>query len=296
MNARARLVLVSTLIITGVLILIGTTYQGVATALERRRYPHPGQLVDVGGHQLHIYCLGEGTPIVVLEAPAASMSAVWGWVQPEVAKTTRVCSYDRAGLGWSEAGDRPYDPGRVPEELHALLAAAKLPPPYVLAGHSLGASFVRRFASLYPTETAATVMIDPVDDVQVDARFAELSPWFARAGVLRLVRVFSTNQTDLPDAQAGPVRAFEQRPDHLTRSARELIRWNDAVRLGQEARVPESVSLTRVQSRDADDLDDRYYVIASGWVDEKSAGRITGTIVDLVNTIRGSRIAGRGSR
>ena len=107
------------------LVLAGATYQGVATALERRQFPHPGRLVDVGGHQLHLYCTGEGTPTVVLEAPAAGLSAAWGWIQPEIAETTRVCSYDRAGLGWSEAGDGPFEPAQVPVQLRALLEAAR---------------------------------------------------------------------------------------------------------------------------------------------------------------------------
>src|SRR5215211_4670781 len=84
------------------LLLAGATCQGVATAIERRQFPRPGGMVDVGGHQLHIYCVGTGTPTVVLEAPAVGMSAAWGAVQPSIARVTRVCSYDRAGLGWSE--------------------------------------------------------------------------------------------------------------------------------------------------------------------------------------------------
>ena len=83
-------------------VLAGATYQGVATSLERRKFPHPGRLIDVGGHQLHLHCTGEGSPTVVLESAAASMSSSWGIVQPRIARTTRVCSYDRAGLGWSE--------------------------------------------------------------------------------------------------------------------------------------------------------------------------------------------------
>ena len=98
-------------------VLAGATYQGVATALERHRFQRPGGLVDAGGHQLHIFCMGQGSPVVLLEAAAGSMSVAWGWIQPEIARMTRVCSYDRAGLGWSEAGDGQYIPSRVPEEL-----------------------------------------------------------------------------------------------------------------------------------------------------------------------------------
>src|SRR5688500_3544125 len=131
------------------IVLAGATYQGVATALERRQFPHPGRLVDVGGHQLHLHCEGTGSPIVVLEAPAGGMSAAWSWVQTRVAKTTRVCSYDRSGLGWSEAGDLPYEPLVVAEQLRALLQKAAEPAPYVLVGQELGASLATLYSSQF---------------------------------------------------------------------------------------------------------------------------------------------------
>jgi len=268
MHTRVRQVLISTSIIVVVLVLAGATYQGVATALERRKYPHPGRLVDVGGHQLHIHCTGEGRPVVALEAPAAGMSAAWGWVQAEAAKTTRVCSYDRAGLGWSEAGDRPYDPGRVPEELRALLIAAKEPGPYVLAGHSLGASFVRRFASLYPADTAALVLIDPAADMPANTRVVTVWPWLARAGLLRITRLLSDGWKGLPDPSAGVMGTFLNRPDHLTRASREVARWDDAVRLGDEATIPAGVAVA---------------TLSAGLNDEEAARRITTAIVQAVS-------------
>src|SRR4051812_20264437 len=139
--APVRRGLIITTIVLTFLALVGATYQGVNTALERRRLPYPGRLVDVGGHQLHIYCVGKGFPVVVLEAPATGMSSAWGWVQRDLASATRVCSYDRAGLGWSEAGDSRYDPQRVPEELHTLLVNAHERGPFIVAGHGLGSAF-----------------------------------------------------------------------------------------------------------------------------------------------------------
>ncbi len=143
-----------------ILVLAGATYQGVATALERHRFERPGGLVDAGGHQLHIYCTGMGSPIVVLEAAAGSMSAAWAWVQPEIAKSTRVCSYDRAGLGWSEAGDGRYDPARVPEELRVLLDRANETGPIVLVGLEAGALFAKMYAAQFASNTAALVLIN----------------------------------------------------------------------------------------------------------------------------------------
>lgn len=238
-----RRTLLTTAAVLIFLVLAGATYQGVATALERRRFPHPGQLLDVGGHQLHIYCTGEGTPTVVLEAPATGMSAAWGWVQPEIANATRVCSYDRAGLGWSEAGGRAFEPSAVAEQLHALLQSAGERAPYVIVGQGLGAAFATLYASQFAESVAALVLVDPpalADEAsQVDRMISlvDASPWLARAGVLRATGLISSNANGLPPSSAGAVAAFLNRPDHLTRSARELSRWDDTVRLAAAAAV-----------------------------------------------------------
>ena len=223
------------------LLLAGATYQGAATALERRQFPHPGRLVDVGGRQLHIYCIGQGSPTVVLEAPAAGMSAAWGWVQPDVGRHTRTCSYDRAGLGWSEAGETAYDPAAVPEQLHALLERAGEMPPYVVVGEGLGAAFAAMYASRFPPAVAAVVLLDPpmsepeAAPRDTAARLGSSAPWLARTGVLRATRLMSSTASGLPPASAGALAAFLNRPDHLTRTARELSRWNDAVHLAAQS-------------------------------------------------------------
>ena len=217
------------------IVLAGATYQGVATALERREYPRPGGLVEVGDHQLHIYCTGRGTPTVVLEAPAAGLSAAWGGVQARLAAKTRVCSYDRAGLGWSEASDRPYDPGRVPEELRTLLTGANEKGPFVIVGHGLGAAFARMYAGRSDSEAAALVMIDPppasADAPATTSWVLTMSPWLARAGVLRAGRILSGRADALGGASGGAVRAFLNRPDHLARAAAEVVKWEEAARM-----------------------------------------------------------------
>ena len=234
------------------LILAGATYQGVATALERRQFRHPGRLVDVDGHQLHISCTGEGSPTVVLEAPATGMSAAWGWVQPEIAAVTRVCSYDRAGLGWSEAGDRPYDPGAVVAQLHTLLERSGEHPPYVVTGQGLGAAFARWYAAQFNPDVEALVLIDePAPDDRASQRdpminFVEAAPWLARAGVLRATGLMSSNATGLPSPASGALMAFLNRPDHLTRAARELSRWNETVGRAAAAVLPHDFRVVRV--------------------------------------------------
>ena len=250
MLARLRRVLVTAAVILVFLVLAGATYQGAATAVERRQFPHPGRLVDVGGHQLHLYCIGAGTPTVVLEAPATGMSAAWGWVQPDVAQITRVCAYDRAGLGWSEAGDRRYDPAVVPIELHALLEHAGEPGPYVIAGQGLGAALSTLYAAQFGSEIAALVLVDPpIADQPARrslTRLLNASPWLARAGVLRATRMMSNNASGLPEVSARPLSAFLNRPDHLTRAASELARWDETVAMASSAALDPVIPLTRV--------------------------------------------------
>ncbi|MDA1184342.1 MAG: alpha/beta hydrolase [Acidobacteria bacterium] len=214
-------------------VLVGITYQSVATALERREIERPGRFVDVGGHQLHIHCQGEGSPIVVLEAAAGSMSAAWGWVQPDVARLTRVCSYDRAWLGWSEGGDSGYSAERMVEELHTLLAGAHEPGPFVLVGHELGASVVRDFASRFGSETAAIVLVDEAG-AEAESLFVRSWPWLARVGLLRTTGALSNLADGLPRESGDVVRIFLNRPDHLARAALEV--------LGVDAAEAESVS------------------------------------------------------
>jgi pimeloyl-ACP methyl ester carboxylesterase len=212
------------------LILVGATYQGVTTSLERRRFPHPGRLVDVGSHQLHIHCTGRGMPVVVLEAPAGGLSASWTRVQEPLARVTRVCSYDRSGLGWSERGDDPYDPAHTPDELRALLDGARERPPFIVVGDGLGAAFARAFAARFDDVTEALVLLDAPDASHQTAdhgslgRLPNATPWLARVGLLRAA-------PHPPDVATPALRAFMNRPDHLTRAALEIARWDETVRL-----------------------------------------------------------------
>jgi hypothetical protein len=123
---------------------IGSIYQAIATEIDQRNYPPPGQLVDVGGYKLHLYCTGEGSPTVILDALFPGTDSNWVWVQPKIAKTTRVCAYDRAGHGWSDSGPEPRDAEQQARELHTLLTNAGIAGPYILVGHSLGGLSVRR--------------------------------------------------------------------------------------------------------------------------------------------------------
>ena len=246
--------MLATAAITALLVvLIGATYQGVATALERRRYPHPGRMIEVGDHQLHLACSGKNAPTVILEAPATAMSAAWAWVQTDVAKVTRVCSYDRAGLGWSESGDAPFSAQAVAPELNALLMKAGERPPYVVAGAEFGSALATLYAARFPDDVAALVVVNPPgefnhrDGSKPSPRFVALSPWLARMGVLRVTRTMTMSARELPQPAAGAMRAFLNRPDHLTRAGEELARWDEVVMLSEAVTPRQALPVTQVE-------------------------------------------------
>lgn len=142
------------------LALIGAGYQAVGMAIDQARYQPPGDLINVGGHQIHLYCTGEGSPTVILEAAGPGWSVYWSRVQPDLAKVTRVCSYDRAGFGWSESGPSPRTGRRIANELHTLLTRAGISGPYVLVGHSLGGFIVRLYRQIHPKDVVGMVLVD----------------------------------------------------------------------------------------------------------------------------------------
>ncbi len=130
--------------------------------------PPPGQLVDVGGYRLHINCMGQGSPTVIMEAGNNDFSVQWSLVQPGITKSTRVCVYDRAGFGWSDASPYPRTLETMVKELHTLLVNAKVEDPYVMVGHSFGGIIVRAFTHQFPNQIAGIVLVDSAHQEQVD--------------------------------------------------------------------------------------------------------------------------------
>jgi len=160
------------------LLVLGTAAAGaIAKSNLAKKYPAPGQLVDVGGYKMHIHCTGQGSPTIILAAGGADFSPSWAYVQPEIAKTTRVCSYDRAGFGWSEPSPYPRTAHTMVEELHTLLVHAGVQGPYVLVGHSLGGLLVRVYAHTYPEQVVGMVMVDAAHE-ETDLRRSTAVPKF----------------------------------------------------------------------------------------------------------------------
>ena len=131
-------------------IIFGSLYQWNATRKDLRATPAPGRMVDVGGYKLHMWCEGSGTPAVVLDTGLGGSAADWGYVQPQVAKFTRVCSYDRAGMGYSDPGPMPRTSRQISEELSRLIQNSGIDAPVVLVGASLGGLHVRAFTYEHP--------------------------------------------------------------------------------------------------------------------------------------------------
>ena len=120
----------------------------------------PGKYASVETHRLHYHCLGNGSPVVIIDGGIGGASVEWRNIQAEVGRETRVCSYDRAGYGWSDPGPAPRITSRTVSELRRLLKRADIPPPYLLVGHSFGGFTVRYFAARYPEEVAGVVLVE----------------------------------------------------------------------------------------------------------------------------------------
>jgi pimeloyl-ACP methyl ester carboxylesterase len=216
---------------------IGGGYETVREAMDSRTYPAPGQLIDVGGHRLHLRCTGSGSPTVVLAPGAGHMSSSLGWITPAVARETRVCVYDRAGRGWSEPADPPQDGLRIATDLHTLLRDGQVPGPYVLAGHSFGGLYVLTFAARYPDEVAGMALLDstapasgevaaaaPGDRTSYDVvgRVSALASSSARLGLGRLFATLAAS--GLPPRARDEMSAKMATADSIRSTIEEYVR------------------------------------------------------------------------
>lgn len=206
---------------------VGLSDTGVAeaqgAAADDPAYAHAQQLIDVGGgRRMNLYCIGKGSPTVVFEAGLSSWSMVWAKVQPQIAKFTRACAYDRSGLGFSDPTARPATAANIVDDLHRLLLAAGIEAPYVLVGHSIGGLYVRVFADRYRADVTGMVLVDPVVEGEMlwdaaaagqpDARMSGRLERFRKcdAEIRRLPHGFTPGSAqyqdcvDAPDPHFGP--------------------------------------------------------------------------------------------
>jgi pimeloyl-ACP methyl ester carboxylesterase len=191
---------------TVALALAGSLYQALALRYDRASLAPPGRMVDIGTHRLHLWCQGSGEPAVLLDAGAGGWSIHWQTIQPELARRTQTCSFDRSGLGWSEAGLGAPDALSASRELRALVERAPLRRPFVYVGHSLGANYAQVYAGSFPGDLAGIVLIDPgapkdlLEDFRGDRPAAlaiagcgwkcSVATWATRLGLTRVLTQF----------------------------------------------------------------------------------------------------------
>jgi pimeloyl-ACP methyl ester carboxylesterase len=169
-------------------------------------YARPGRLVDAGGFRLNLYCIGNGSPTIVFDSGWEDWAPAWSTVQPEIAKWTRSCSYDRAGAGFSEPGPMPRTSRRIAGELHTALHRGGIPGPYILVGHAFGGDNVRTFADLYMDEVAGLVT-DDADATDLEPKALQDDDRQGRARIvtqLRACRNAIAEHKALPPLGSGP--------------------------------------------------------------------------------------------
>jgi pimeloyl-ACP methyl ester carboxylesterase len=228
---RRALWLLAPVFVTLAAVAVGALVQDVTSPQVRNDHAAPGRTVAVGDHRLHMDCRGAGGPTVVLFSGLGEFSASWARITHQVSDTTRVCTYDRAGQGWSDDVDEPQDGVTAAADLHALLAAAGEHGPYVLVGHSIGGPYALTYAAQYPQDVAGMVLLDsssprqfadmPAYPLQyaLMKRGLGLMPTLARVGLGPVIGAsshLSGAEGDLVEAMSSTVRAQRNGRDELS--------------------------------------------------------------------------------
>ena len=256
----ARRILASIVGLPVIALLAGTSYQAWVTSRTLSASPPPGRLVDVGGHRLHIWCTGSGVPTVLLDSGLGGMAFDWSHVQPRVAAFTHVCSYDRAGMGYSDPGPRPRTSEQIVRELAALLDRSGVPGRVIFVGASIGGWNVRLFASTHSERAAGLVLVDARHENQGEQLaaagapehpppVAHVAPLVAYSGIARLFGI----APGLPPSSFAPdVRQYAQatrfRSSALATAASELLSGRDSAAQVRAARRELDIPLVVVSA------------------------------------------------
>lgn len=228
------------------LVALGGAFETVVEAATSNNPPSGGRTYLVAGHRLYLRCTGSGSPAVILFNGFGARTPNWAWVQGEVARETRVCVFDRAGQGWSGNGPGRQDAHQLSDDVHGLLAAADVPGPYVVAGHSVGGTYALAYAMDYPKAVAGVALIDSATPYQFDLpdypgfyslwrRVSALFPTLARAGV---ARAYSSGAVgSLPADARRAARAFSSSPRELRADRDEFAELRTVFRQGKALRT-----------------------------------------------------------
>ncbi|QSB03366.1 alpha/beta hydrolase [Methylomonas sp. EFPC1] len=235
-------------------VLAGGVYQTERTSVDLAAFPPPGRMISVNGVNLHLYCLGSGSPTLVLEAGLGENVLSWYPVHAKLAQTMRVCAYDRPGLGWSDPIDAAILPEEVAENLHTLLNNADIAPPFVLIGHSRGGIYVRAFYCRFPEQTQAIVLVDSTHeqspmhqypyaswDYRKQALQIAIAEPLSRIGFVRLLGIADADRrpSPLPAAILAAKTAVQNRTD----TAHAVVNEIAVMRQGLDPSTPPPSSL-----------------------------------------------------
>lgn len=241
-----RIGLVGLFAVLIVAVIISALYQRIASRRVRDKYPPPGEMVEVGGYRLHFNCVGKGDTTVILEAGGGTFSSSWALVQSAAAKAagTRVCSYDRAGLGWSDPRPGPYSVMEEIEALHRGLVKLGIDKNLVLVGHSYGGFLAPLYAGRYPKDVIGMVLADPnsafffdqyTDVIKKVQRQGRLLRIAAPIGIVRWIaaKEIKTTMRLTHDKDARKLIDLSLTTNHLISTAKMLSAFSrtlDAVR------------------------------------------------------------------
>jgi len=262
MRRIVRASLAGLCLITVSLAVTGALYEMIGRWRDAQRFPQRGHLVQTGSLRMNIDCRGQGSPTVILESGSGGPSVDWLMVQPEIAKFSRVCSYDRAGYGWSDSGPEPRSSLQIAHELKQLLQAASEEGPYVLVGHSMGGYDIRVYTGQYPNDVAGMVLVDASHEDQ-DLRAPEsIRKWLQESrkhpGWKKLRYFFQLHLgwarlTADRDAPAFWPKAFREEEDFLTLPTKHQFATID-----EDQVFP---TLSAAQVRSAGDLGERPLIV-----------------------------------
>ncbi len=222
---------------------LGGAFETVMEAATSNNPPSGGRTYLVAGRSLYLRCAGSGSPAVILFNGLGERTPSWAWVQGDVARKTRVCAFDRAGQGWSGNVPGRQDAHQLSADVRGLLAAANVPGPYVLAGHSVGGTYALAYAMDYPKDVAGVALIDSATPYQFDLseyrrfyavwrRASALLPTLARAGVARVYSL-GIGFSSLPSDARRQARAFSSSPRELRADRDEFAELRTVFRQDQ---------------------------------------------------------------
>jgi pimeloyl-ACP methyl ester carboxylesterase len=233
------------LLLVAVLALAGFSYESIERFAGARRYPAQGRVIDIGGYRLNLNCTGQGSPTVVVDSGLGGYSTDWRIVQADISKVTRICSYDRAGYGWSDAGPSPRSSAQIARELHTLLLKGGENPPFLMVGHSLGGYNVRVYNGLFPGEVAGMVLVDAAQEdllstmspqirkaQEISSRNAQKKQWYEplllRFGITRLTAPSMFAQGGIPKDEIAESIYLDLQPKYAEARAGEFAALNQS--------------------------------------------------------------------